>query len=189
MMVANRWLAAAVLLLTLGCNPFARRRTPAAPTVDVPPPPKPAETKPKPVNYPEPPVIAPESAGTVPGPAEDTQTNLPPPPETDTPAPTTQPAPQEQPSEPPAVPQLTQLLTEREIAIYNQEIDRNLTTVASLERTVATRRLDEQAGLALERVRALAAQAEETRGRDLATARSLAARALMLATDLESRTR
>lgn len=87
------------------------------------------------------------------------------------------------------MPQLTQLLSPREVALYNREIERNLDGVASLVATIARRPLDDEAALALERVRALAEQAAETRKRDLATARGLAARALMLARDLENKTR
>jgi len=185
-------LVAAVLLLTLGCNPFARKRVPSLPPVPVPPVPREAEPQDKARDFPPPPQIEPDPGGTETPPsraAAPPSAEPPPPSQPQTPDTVPSPGQQAQPVGPQVVPQLTQLLTLAQMERYNREIDQNLNAVSSFVQAVTQRRLDDQAAIALERVRALALQAAETRQLDLETARGLASRALVLARDLENRTR
>ena len=195
---------AGVVALTLlcSCNPFRRSRTPRVPSAPVPAPPaaeSPLEPQPSPEPKPLPPppeVEPPPVTSLPPAPPEAMPPTVHPSPPSQ-PArhrPTEQPPPQEpppqqEPAGPVAIPQLTQLLTPEQERRYNNEIDESLSRVYRNLEILSGRRLDEEQKTVLSRIQAFVRQTIETRGEDLVTARSLAARADLLARELERTSR
>jgi hypothetical protein len=86
------------------------------------------------------------------------------------------------PSEP--IPQLTQMLSPAEEAAYNRAIDVAVENAKANVTKVSGRRLNSTQRGKLERINAFLKQVEETRARDLATAKTIAERAYLLSDEL-----
>jgi hypothetical protein len=146
--------------------------------------------------------VTPQTAEAIPEPPPTIETPVPEPPKPEQPPKPTRRANNTQPkpspsaspvetSEPerPAVPQLTQLMSPEEQAAHNRAIDRNVAQAREHLGQVDQRRLNASQRSTFERAQAFIGQAEQTRTTDLATAKALAERALILAEDLARTTR
>lgn len=191
-----RWMALLAMTISLSGCWFKKkpaivpvvtpRQQPQAPT-PAPPPPQQQETPPPPVVEPAKPTPQPEPQAPVqkPSPAPST-------PKRRRPAPQTPPQPQPQeaptPTTPPAaavpIPQLGELLTPEKRKQYEEECDQRLRRARAVLTQTSGRTLTPSQTESAGRVRSFIRQAEELRGRDIATALQLARRADLLGQDL-----
>jgi len=198
-------LLVAVVLLASACN---ARRQPKVPGNVVPSPPvaQPDTAQqlpdtepptPQPITEPPPdPMVGttPSVSTASPPMVEDTTSVAPPPPKEVRPPKRQTAAPQKPEAAPlaeapVAVPQLTQLLTDEEEWSYNREIDEVLVSVSETVALLGRRSLNEEQMMELDRVRTFLKQTIDIRQKDLVTARNLARRTELLATDLERSSR
>lgn len=187
------WLA---VMLMLSCNPFRRKPKPQPPSAPAPAATAKPEPKAEPPTMPTPPPIqTPTPTTAQPPPVITPQPPAAQPPPVEAPAPKPE-RPSRRPSapeippvpapEPPVtLPQLTPLMTSGEQREYNRAIDESLRRARRVLALAARYTLNGTQTATVVRVRSFAEQAEESRKQDLVTARSLAARADLLARELE----
>jgi hypothetical protein len=201
MQVPHRPGILAVLMLAMMVEPscWFRKKAKVTPPVIAAPP---STRTPPPENpkVPPPPKVTPQTAEVTPE-APPIETPVPDPPKPEQPPrpvrrANTQPkpspsAPSVEAPEPerPAVPQLTQLMSPEEQAVHNRAIDRSIVQAREHLGQVDQRRLNASQRSTFERAQAFIGQAEQTRATDLATAKALAERAVILAEDLARTTR
>jgi hypothetical protein len=187
----------AVVLLTIGLSLgssgcwFGKKATatpPPAPQAKPAPPLQPPEQKApeqKPLPMPPPPVINEPAQITLPAPQK-TPPPRPPAKKRTSPTPAPPPPPAEQPpvQPPPPPPQLGAILSDAERRQYEADYAQSLSRARSVLQQASGKSLTPTQKETVERIKVFIQQAEESKGRDLATALQLARRADVLGRDL-----